>query len=153
MMRKIFRMGYTREQKEEIATNFTWDFVDDADLEKIPFEKGKEYTDCEAVAGMISFSEGLFKKKSSEIGFYYQDVKSVFLEQNEQLYKTIKQMKKDGYNQEGKFLVKLAKTMIVPKVHGVKKVLKEIEKWSPEEQAEALQLLAGIKIKIVVEDI
>lgn len=55
--------------------------------------------------------------------------------------------------EKGQFFISVFNTLIVPKPTNVEKLLNKIQRLSPEEQAEALLLIANKKIKIVVEDI
>lgn len=107
---------------------------------------------------MNNFAISLFKKNCSEIGFIYKDIESVYMEQNEQFFQVTSVLKKDGAfyewkTTEGKLLIDMCKNLIVPKVTKAEVVVREMKRLSPEEQAKAMQLFAGKRIKITVEDI
>lgn len=153
-MKELFSNGQTREQREILLTQYIWDFPDKDDLKKNPFDEKEKYISPIAARAMNNFAKSLFKKICSEIGFCYREVKQVFLSQNAQFFDLIELLEdEDEVVLKGDFLEKMCRNLIVPKVHRVDRVIKEIKGWSPEEQAEALQLIAGKKIKITIEDI
>lgn len=96
----------------------------------------------------------LFKRICSQINISYYEVEEIFLEQNRDFFKSTKLLsKRYGYTDDGEVFIKLFNTLIVPKPTDVEKLLNKIRKLSPEDQAEALLLIANKKIKIIVEDI
>lgn len=152
-MKKFLKTRKMREQ-EELLAQYVWDFPRESDLEMLPFQKNETYGNRIASEVMNNFAITLFKKSCSEMGFYYQEVEGMFLSQNKSFFQATRTIyKKEWGSESGEYLKEICSNLLVPKQSRVREVLEEIRKWSPEEQAEALQLLAGIKIKITVEDI
>lgn len=155
---KFFTRSSNRKLEQIILTEYVWGFPDDRELQAIPFKHEKEYTNRIAAGAMNNFAISLFKKNCSEIGFIYKDIESVYMEQNEQFFQVTSVLKKDGAfyewkTTEGKLLIDMCKNLIVPKVTKAEVVVREMKRLSPEEQAKAMQLFAGKRIKITVEDI
>ncbi len=150
-----FKSERNRELEEILLTQYVWDFPDKDDLKRIPVEVGEDYSSCKVSKAMENFATNLFRKVCSELGIAYQEVEGIFLNQNKEFFKTTRKLyKARGWEQtKGKFVKDICANLIVPKCRKVDKIIAEIKRWSPEEQAEALQLLAGKKIKITVEDI
>lgn len=151
----IFKSERNRELENLLLTQYVWDFPEKKDLQKMPVEVGEYYPSRKVAKAMENFATNLFRKVCSEMGIAYQEVEDIFLEQNEQFFETTKELYKDPQFKEtqGKFLKDICENLIVPQWNRVDKMVAEIKRWSPEEQAEALQLLVGKKIKITVEDI
>ncbi len=156
---KILKSKRIREEEQFLLTQCTWDFLKETELEKVPFIKKEIYNGTIAALAMKNFAESQFRKSCSKMGLCYEDVKDVFLKQNEQFFKMLKIINCFGIaivaeDYEGKFCIKLCKNLLVPECYNnILDIIELIKKWSPEEQAEAMQLLAGKKIKITVEDI
>jgi len=145
------------ELKQILLTEYTWGFPSVWELNSIPLRNEKDYPYVIAASVMNNFAISLFKKNCSEIGFIYEDVESIYRKQNEQFFNMISVLKAYGRenscDEEGRVFKNICYNLIVPKVTEVEEVVRAIKRLSPEEQAEAMQLFAGKKIKITVEDI
>lgn len=145
-----------RRLEKILLTQYAWDFLDKEQLRALPFEQEKKYENGIAAGLMENFAENLFKKCCSEIGISYYEVKQIFRNQNKQFFKITREMKgifASDDKEKGELLEKICRNIIIPKCNRVEMVVNEINRLTPEEKAEVLQLLAGLKIKITVEDI
>lgn len=153
-MRLLKKQRYS-ELENWLLTHFEWDFVSGAELE-ILYSQMKPYTSytCSVASAILNAGAiALFKRICSQINISYYEVEEIFLEQNRDFFKSTKLLsKRYGYPDNGEVFIKLFNTLIVPKPTDVEKLLNKIRKLSPEDQAEALLLIANKKIKIIAED-
>lgn len=137
-------------------THFEWDFVSEAELEILysQIKPDASYKYPVASATLNAGAIALFKRICSQISISYYEVEEIFLEQNRDFFNSTELLSKRCYSEDkGNIFIKFFNTLIVPKPTDVEKLLNKIRKLSPEDQAEALLLIANKKIKIIVEDI
>lgn len=149
------RCSYS-ELENWLLTHFEWDFVSEAELEILysQIKPDASYKYPVASATLNAGAIALFKRICSQISISYYEVEEIFLEQNRDFFNSTELLSKRCYSEDkGNIFIKFFNTLIVPKPTDVEKLLNKIRKLSPEDQAEALLLIANKKIKIIVEDI
>lgn len=152
---RLFKKQRYSELENWLLTHFEWDFVSEKDLKIISSQfKLHEFYNFKLASDILNTGAiALFKKVCSQISVPYYKVERIFLKQNCSFFDTTKTFNNKSEVEKGQFFISVFNTLIVPKPTNVEKLLNKIQRLSPEEQAEALLLIANKKIKIVVEDI
>lgn len=152
---RLFKKQRYSELENWLLTHFEWDFVSEKDLKIISSQfKPHELYNFKLASDILNTDAiSLFKKVCSQISVPYYEVERIFLKQNCSFFDTTKTFNNKSEVEKGQFFISVFNTLIVPKPTNVEKLLNKIQRLSPEEQAEALLLIANKKIKIVVEDI
>lgn len=152
---RLFKKQRYSELENWLLTHFEWDFVSEKDLKIISSQlKPHELYNFKIASDILNTGAiALFKKVCSQISVPYYEVERIFLKQNCSFFDTTKTFNNKSVVERGQFFISVFNTLIVPKPTNVEKLLNKIQRLSPEEQAEALLLIANKKIKIVVEDI
>ena len=140
----------------EIQMN--WDFVNEKDIERIPFNEKESYNTYLAKRMLNQYAESLFQISASKLGIYYNKrAEKIYKRKNKLFYKLSRRIGVIGERNilgkhRGNKLIEIFRNIVLPKPNMVEETVSKLKKLSEEELAEVMLYIARKEIKIQAVD-
>ena len=134
-----------------------WDFVDEKEMERIPFSEDENYRKHVAKRMLNQYAESLFQISASKLGIYYnKETENIYKRKNRSFYKLSRTIGLIGEDYLGRHrgdkLIEICSNIILPRPNKPEKIILKLKKLSEEDLAEVLLYIAGKEIKIQAVD-